>query len=145
MLYLLLSHSYGLRSIVSLRACRSRRSWYRQSTWPAETSASRAWPRYAHDDLQPVKQRLRNMLSTDPRIVQVEKAYEEIVKRWVSKMERLGLVVKGLWLVDFDTGDGYLCWKYPELKINHYHDYESGFAGRRSLDEIIEEMDPDWV
>lgn len=97
------------------------------------------------DELQPVKQRLRNMLSTDPRIVKVEKEYEEIVKRWVSKMERLGLVVKGLWLVDFDTGDGYLCWKYPELQINHYHDYTAGFAGRRDLDEIIEETDPDWA
>ncbi|MDJ0958510.1 MAG: DUF2203 domain-containing protein [Arenicellales bacterium] len=99
----------------------------------------------AYEELQPIKQKLRNMLSTDPRIVKVEKTYEEIVKRWVSKMERLGLVVKGLWLVDFDTGDGYLCWKYPELQINHYHDYTTGFAGRRDLDEIIEEIDPDWA
>lgn len=99
----------------------------------------------AHQELQPVKQALRNMLSTDPRIAKIEKAYEEIVKRWVNKMERLGLVVKGLWLVDFDTGDGYLCWKYPELRINHYHEYTAGFTGRRDLDEVIEEIDPDWV
>ena len=63
----------------------------------------------------------------------------------MSKMERLGLVVKGLWLVDFDTGDGYLCWKYPELRINHYHEYNAGFAGRRELAEVIEELDPDWA
>ncbi len=99
----------------------------------------------AYEELQPVKQRLRNMMSTDPRIVQVEKSYEEIVKRWVSKMERLGLVVHGLWLVDFDTGDGYLCWKYPELKINHFHDYTEGFSDRRNLEDIIEELDPDWA
>ncbi len=99
----------------------------------------------AYEELQPVKQRLRNMMSTDPRIVQVEKSYEEIVKRWVSKMERLGLVVQGLWLVDFDTGDGYLCWKYPELKINHFHDYTAGFSDRRNLEDIIEEFDPDWA
>jgi len=99
----------------------------------------------AYEELQPVKQRLRNMMSTDPRIVQVEKSYEEIVKRWVSKMERLGLVVQGLWLVDFDTGDGYLCWKYPELKINHFHDYTEGFSDRRNLEDIIEELDPDWA
>ena len=99
----------------------------------------------AYEELQPVKQTLRNMMSTDPRIVKIENAYEEIVKRWVNKMERLGLVVKGLWLVDFDTGDGYLCWKYPELQINHYHEYTTGFAGRRGLDEVIEEIDPDWA
>lgn len=99
----------------------------------------------AYEELQPVKQRLRKMMSTDPRIVQVEKSYEEIVKRWVSKMERLGLVVQGLWLVDFDTGDGYLCWKYPELKINHFHDYTEAVSDRRNLEDIIEELDPDWA
>ncbi|MDH3638853.1 MAG: DUF2203 domain-containing protein [Gammaproteobacteria bacterium] len=100
---------------------------------------------HAYRELEPVKKRLENMLATDPRIVAVEKEYEIIVKRWVSKMERLGLVVKGLWLVDFDTGDGYLCWKYPELKLGYYHDYSGGFSGRRSLDVVIEEFDPDWA
>lgn len=99
----------------------------------------------SHAELEPVKRRLENMLSTDPRIKSVEREYESVVKRWVSKMERLGLVVKGLWLVDFDTGDGYLCWKFPELKLGHYHDYSSGFSGRRPLQEVIDELDPDWA
>jgi hypothetical protein len=99
----------------------------------------------AYRKLEPIKRRLENMLATDPRMVVVEKEYEAVVKRWVRKMERLGLVVQGLWLVDFDTGDGYLCWKYPELRIGHFHDYTSGFSGRRPLSEIIEELDPDWA
>ena len=99
----------------------------------------------AHEELAPVKQRLENMIATDPHIVQVEKSYEAIVKRWVSKMERLGLVVKGLWLVDFDTGDGYLCWKFPELRLAYYHDHGSGYADRRPLTEVIDELDPDWA
>lgn len=99
----------------------------------------------AYEQLAPVRQRLEAMVPTDPRIEEVERQYEAIVKRWVGKMERLGLVVKGLWLVDFDTGDGYLCWKFPELRINHYHGYSEGFAGRRPLAEIMEELDPDWA
>jgi hypothetical protein len=99
----------------------------------------------AYEQLAPVRQRLEAMVPTDPRIEEVERQYETIVKRWVGKMERLGLVVKGLWLVDFDTGDGYLCWKFPELRINHYHSYHEGFAGRRPLTEIMEELDPDWA
>ena len=99
----------------------------------------------AHEELVPIKHRLENMLSTDPRLPGVERDYERVVKAWVSKMERLGLVVKGLWLVDFDTGDGYLCWKYPELRIGHYHDYTTGFAGRRPLDQVLEELVPDWA
>jgi hypothetical protein len=96
-------------------------------------------------ELAPVKQRLNNMLATDPRTPAVQREYEEIIKRWVSKLERLGVVVKGLWLVDFDTGDGYLCWKYPELRVAHYHGYDDGFAGRRPLVEAVEELDPDWA
>lgn len=99
----------------------------------------------AFEQLAPVRQRLESMVPTDPRIEEVERQYETIVKRWVGKMERLGLVVKGLWLVDFDTGDGYLCWKFPELRINHYHGYHEGFAGRRPLSEVMEELDPDWA
>ena len=48
-------------------------------------------------------------------------------------MEALGIVVKGLWLVDFDNGEGYYCWKYPEPAIRHYHGYDEGFAGRMKI------------
>lgn len=99
----------------------------------------------AHAELDPVRRSLEAMLPTNPQLHAIEKEYEAVVKRWVAKMERLGLVVKGLWLVDFDTGDGYLCWKYPELKLGHYHNYHEGFGGRRPLAEVIEELDPDWA
>lgn len=99
----------------------------------------------AYNELEPVRRNLEAFVPTNPLIRDVEKQYETIVKRWVAKMERLGLVVKGLWLVDFDTGDGYLCWKFPELKLGYYHGYHEGYSGRRPLREIIEEFDPDWA
>ncbi len=99
----------------------------------------------AYHELEPVRCKLEAMIPTNPMMQEVERQYEVIVKAWVGKMERLGLVVKGLWLADFDTGDGYLCWKFPELKLGHYHGYHEGFAGRRVLREVIEELDPDWA
>ena len=99
----------------------------------------------SYEELNIVKTRLQNLLPSDPRIVRIEKKYEAIVKRWISKMERLGLVVKGLWLIDFDTGDGYLCWKYPELEISYFHNYTGGFAARKPIAEVIEETRPDWA
>jgi len=99
----------------------------------------------AFEELVPIRRQFENTLPTDPRINAVEKNYETIVRRWVAKMERLGLVVKGLWLVDFDTGDGYLCWKYPELKLAYFHDYDSGYGGRRPLPEVIDELAPEWA
>jgi len=99
----------------------------------------------AYRELEPVRRVLDSMVPSNPQIRKVEKEYETIVRRWMGKMERLGLVVKGLWLADFDTGDGYLCWKFPELRIAHYHSYHEGFGGRRPLQDIIEELDPDWA
>ena len=99
----------------------------------------------AYADLEPVQRQLEALLPTNPALEVAERQYETIVKNWVGKMERLGLVIKGLWLVDFDTGDGYLCWRFPELKLGHYHSYTEGFAGRRPLSEVIEELDPDWA
>lgn len=99
----------------------------------------------AYQELEPVRRALEAMLPTNPVIQDIERQYEAIVKRWVGKMERLGLVVKGLWLVDFDTGDGYLCWKFPELRIGYYHSYHDGYAGRVPLRQVVEELDPDWA
>jgi len=60
----------------------------------------------------------------------LETAYREVVESWASEIESLGCEVKGLWLVDWDAGDGYFCWKYPEPALGHYHGYDEGFAGR---------------
>lgn len=96
-------------------------------------------------ELEPVRHNLERLVPASPEARTVEAEYERIVRRWVGKMERLGLVVKGLWLVDFDTGDGYLCWRFPELKIGYYHGYHEGYDHRRPLRDVVEELDPDWA
>jgi regulator of sirC expression with transglutaminase-like and TPR domain len=63
----------------------------------------------------------------------LEEARQEIVRVWAEKLQSLGAEIKGLWLVDFDSGAGYYCWKYPEPALNHFHSYEEGFAGRLPL------------
>ena len=56
-----------------------------------------------------------------------------VLERWTGAMEALGLEVKGPWLVDFDTGGGYYCWKWPEKSVDFFHGYEEGFAGRTRI------------
>lgn len=59
--------------------------------------------------------------------------FEEIVTRWAAAMTERGIEVKGLWLIDFDNGSGYYCWKHPEPALQFFHEYESGFGGRVEL------------
>ena len=49
------------------------------------------------------------------------------------EMEALGLEVKGLWLVDFDSGGGFYCWRWPEPALAHFHTYDEGFDGRTPI------------
>lgn len=64
---------------------------------------------------------------------ELEAAYRSIVEAWAEELVSLGCVVKGLWLVDWDSGDGYYCWKYPEETVAHFHGYDEGFSGRVPL------------
>ena len=99
----------------------------------------------AVDELAPVQQTIATMLVSDPRLAEVEQRYEFIVRHWVGKMNRLGALVKDLWRVDFDTGDGYLSWKYPEITLSHYYSYNQEFSARQPLSELVSEFDPDWA
>lgn len=60
----------------------------------------------------------------------VQAQVDTIVTGWVESVTGLGIEVKGLWLVDFDNGSGYYCWRYPEPALQYYHSYEEGFRGR---------------
>jgi regulator of sirC expression with transglutaminase-like and TPR domain len=64
---------------------------------------------------------------------ELEGERESVVRDWIREVRSLGVEIKGLWLVDFDSGAGYYCWKYPEPALNHFHGYQEGFAGRLPL------------
>lgn len=63
----------------------------------------------------------------------VDERIQAVVARWVREIEALGAEVKGVWLVDFDNGSGYYCWRWPEPALEHFHGYEEGFAGRTRI------------
>ena len=69
-------------------------------------------------------------LGEDP---ETEEERQELAREWVRQLSTLGVEIKGLWLVDFDSGAGYYCWKYPEPSLDYFHGYEEGFAGRLPL------------
>lgn len=63
----------------------------------------------------------------------VQSAYERIVEEWAEAVRALGCEVKGIWIVDWDSGAGYFCWRWPEPTIGHFHGYDEGFSGRMPI------------
>lgn len=96
-------------------------------------------------DLGPLQEKMSALLDCDPRLPSLESAFEDVVRKWVARTQRLGLRVSGLWEVGFDTGDGYLCWRHPEIRLAYFRDYGEDFQFRRSLERVIEEYEPDWA
>ena len=76
---------------------------------------------------------LQRLPEQDPAHAQLSDALRDIVNGWADAVRALGIEVKGLWLVDFDNGDGYYCWQYPEEAITHYHAYDEAFSGRMKI------------
>jgi hypothetical protein len=76
---------------------------------------------------------LSGMSEDDPEHATLAAALRDVVSGWADEVRSLGPEAKGLWLVDFDNGDGYYCWQYPEEAITHYHGYDEGFSGRMKI------------
>jgi hypothetical protein len=86
--------------------------------------------RQAVQQVEALFNRVQSREEMEERRDEIETSYQNIVAGWADEVASLGCVVKGMWLVDWDSGDGYYCWKYPEETISHFHGYEEGFAGR---------------
>jgi hypothetical protein len=75
----------------------------------------------------------RDALRPGAERAEAEERVQEAVQRWAREMDALGAEVKGLWLVDFDSGAGYYCWTWPEEELAFFHTYEEGFGGRARI------------
>jgi len=70
-------------------------------------------------------------------------AHAERINRYLQELEAVGCVFKGFeaGLVDFyslrDDRPVFLCWRLGEERISHWHDIDSGFAGRQPIDASI--------
>ena len=92
----------------------------------------RVWELTEHavQEIEAMINRLRSRNELQVRKAELDEGVEQIVQIWATEIMALGCEIKGMWLVDWDTGDGYYCWRYPEETLSHYHSYEDGFAGR---------------
>ena len=90
----------------------------------------RALTEQAVQQIEALINRLQSSQELEDRKAELDEAVQAIVQAWAGEVMALGCEIKGMWLVDWDSGDGYYCWRYPEETLSHYHSYEDGFAGR---------------
>ncbi len=88
------------------------------------------------EEVTQLMDRLHLFEGKSPLLVdKIELQINQLIQDWQNKMTKLGALPKGLWLLDFDSNDGYFCWKYPERKIQFWHHYQDGFSKRINIEK----------
>ncbi len=55
-------------------------------------------------------------------------AIDATFEAWSGAVDLLGGKPAGLWRVEFDNGDGYYCWQFPEDDLVRYRPYGDNMA-----------------
>ena len=62
--------------------------------------------------------RYESLPSAHPTRRELEQELERVILVWAGKIQKLGAEAKGLWLVDFDAGDGSVyAWRHPDGEL----------------------------
>ena len=73
----------------------------------------------AVEEARQLSERLDRAPNSDPLRARVLEELDRVVKDWARDIAAMDLAPKLLWLVDFDNGEGYYCWKYPKPSVLH--------------------------
>ncbi len=109
-------------------------------TWTLE-EARQALPRViattarAFEEFTALYNEIKTKIQPEVILEAKEEELQNILADWARDIQNMGAESKGLWLVDFDYGNGYYCWKYGEDALLYEHGYEEGFAGRHLITE----------
>lgn len=67
----------------------------------------------------------------------LESEINDLINSWHTKVQKLGGSPKGLWMADFDAGDGYFSWKFPERAVGFWRTYNDGFIDRIPIERRL--------
>lgn len=118
---------------------------------PAEADKTLPLVRVIVRDVREVALRLRQTWARAQAVpqgsVEHERLADEVevdrakLAELIGELDRLGIELKDplRGLIDFRAQRGgvevYLCWEFGEDRIGHWHPLDSGFAGRRPIEE----------
>jgi len=98
---------------------------------------------HANEQVQELRARVESAKQDSARARKLNEWINMVINRWAEEIVALGALPKGLWTVDFDSGEGfYYCWSLNEDDLSYFHLYEEGFLGRKPLSEADEQRPP---
>lgn len=75
-----------------------------------------------------LQEELRWVPREEPLYARRKSELDLIVRRWAVKIARLGCEPRGIWLVDFDAGEGWFSWRLGDESLSFFHRQEGAPA-----------------
>ncbi len=69
---------------------------------------------------QKIEEQLRFIPREEPIFGRLATELDLIIKRWAVKLKKLGLRPTGLWIVDFDAGEGWFTWRLGDEHVSYF-------------------------
>jgi hypothetical protein len=71
-----------------------------------------------------MQEQIRFVPYSEPLYQRLSSQIELAVRRWAIKISKLGCEPRGVWLVDFDAGEGWFTWRLGDKGLAFFHSHE---------------------
>ena len=76
-------------------------------------------------DVAGLQEQIRFVPHSEPLYQRIYSQIELSFRRWAIKISKLGCEPRGIWLVDFDAGNGWFTWRLGDAGLAFFHSHES--------------------
>lgn len=75
------------------------------------------------EEVDALQEQLRFVPHDEPLHKRLYAQVEATVRRWAIKVSKLGCEPRGIWLVDFDAGEGWYTWRLGDEGLTFFHSH----------------------
>lgn len=72
-------------------------------------------------EAEKIEEQLKFVPRDEPVFARLSQDLDLIIKRWAIKIKKLGLRPSGLWIVDFDAGNGWFSWRLGDEHVSYFN------------------------
>ena len=78
----------------------------------------------AASEASKIEEQLRFIPRDEPIFKRLASDLDLVIRRWAIKIKKLGLAPSGVWIVDFDAGNGCFSWRLGDESVNYFAAHE---------------------
>ena len=75
-------------------------------------------------EAEKIEEQLRFIPRDEPIFRRLAGDLDLLIRRWAIKIKKLGLKPSGIWIVDFDAGEGWFSWRLGEERVTYFSAHE---------------------